>query len=63
MNMHSAFNISSIFKCILSLQYLMGFTILNIVYIESGACLPVLEARSAYLSVEDLGGKGTWALS
>lgn len=28
-----------------------------------GACLPVLGARSAYLSVEDLGGKGTWALS
>lgn len=63
MNMHKAFNTSSIFECILNLQYLMGFTILNIIYIEYGACLPVLGARSAYLSVEDLGGKGTWALS
>ena len=58
MNMHSAFNISSIFKCILSLQYLMGFTVLNIIYNEYGACLPVLGARSAHLSVEDLGERG-----
>lgn len=36
----------------------MGFTILNIIYIEYGACLPVLGARSAYLSVEDLGARG-----
>lgn len=36
----------------------MGFTILNIIYIEYGAYLPVLGARSAYLSVEDLGARG-----
>lgn len=34
-------------------QYLMGFTILNIIYIEYGACLPALEVRSAYLSAEE----------
>ena len=36
----------------------MGFTVLNIIYIEYGACLPVLGARSAHLSVEDLGERG-----